>query len=194
MHRWGFANQVIFDAGKEYFSIFNHTDHAKGSSVKLLGIDFDSKLQMNETISGCIHEASWRLRTILRTRRFYNDLEMVLHFKSHVLSYLEYRTAGIYHATSIALAPLDHVLDRLLQDINMTTTDALLTCNLAPLASRRDIAMLGMIHRAVLRLGPTQFYSWFQLDINLIRISHRLNNNLSRRLVERPDLIRLDIG
>ena len=150
MHRWGFANQVTFDASKEHFSILSHTDSAEGSSVKLLGINFDTKLQMSEAITECIHEASWRLRTILRTRRFYCDLELVLHFKSHVLSYLEYRIAGIYHAITTALTPLDRILDRLLRDINMSATEALLNCNLAPLSSRRDIAMLDIIHRVVL--------------------------------------------
>ena len=35
--------------------------------------------------------------------------------------------------------------------------------NLAPLAARRDIAMLGVIHRMVLGKGPAHFKRFFQL-------------------------------
>ena len=38
--------------------------------------------------------------------------------------------------------------------------------NLAPLAARRDIAMLGLIHRAMLGRGPAQFREFSQPDID----------------------------
>ena len=111
LHRWGFANQVTFDASKEQMAILSHTNDASGDPVRLLGIEFDVKLQMGVCIAECIHEANWRIRTVLRSRRFYSDKELVLHFKSHILSFLEYRTATIYHAASTILTPLDRVLD-----------------------------------------------------------------------------------
>ena len=36
--------------------------------------------------------------------------------------------------------------------------------NIAPSNARRDIAILGSIHRAVLRIGPPQFCDLFRLD------------------------------
>ena len=119
---------------------------------------------------------------------------MVHDFKAHVLSYLEYRTPGIYHAATTVITSLDRILERFLRDINMTSEEALMNCNLAPLATRRDIAMLGLIHRTVLGLGPRQFQKWFQLDPIPPRFSRRLGRNYSKRLVERSDLVRLDIG
>ena len=44
---------------------------------------------------------------------------------------------------------------------------------LAPLASRRDIAMLGVIHRTVLGEGPPQLRDLFQLDRSAVRRSAR---------------------
>ena len=35
---------------------------------------------------------------------------------------------------------------------------------LAPLSARRDMAMLGLLHRAALKLGPPQFWEFFQLQ------------------------------
>merc|ERR1711907_700344 len=36
--------------------------------------------------------------------------------------------------------------------------------NLAPLSARRDMAMLGLIHRTVLKQGPAHFDSFFKLE------------------------------
>ena len=41
--------------------------------------------------------------------------------------------------------------------------NTLLFFNLAPLATRRGVAMLGLIHRSVLGCGPRHFASMFQL-------------------------------
>ena len=41
---------------------------------------------------------------------------------------------------------------------------ALAHCTLAPLAVKRDIAMLGIIHRTVLGKGPLEFKQFFALD------------------------------
>ena len=81
-----------------------------------------------------------------------------------------------------------------LNDLNILTIDTFLVFNLAALACRRDIAMPGLIHRTVLGTGPNHFYSWIEVDNNPPRLSQRLNPTQGRRIVERPDLIRLEIG
>ena len=47
----------------------------------------------------------------------------------------------------------------------MTKLEALNDQKLAPLAVRRDIAMLGIIHRTVLGRGPVQFRTFFKADL-----------------------------
>eukprot|EP00969_Alexandrium_andersonii_P279798 12368234-Alexandrium_andersonii.AAC.1 len=42
---------------------------------------------------------------------------------------------------------------------------ALLRFRLAPLAVRRDIALLGLVHRAALGLGPPQLQQIFRVDL-----------------------------
>ena len=44
-----------------------------------------------------------------------------------------------------------------------TEEEAFVHWNLVPLATRRDIAMLGLIHRTVLGAGPKHFQSFFRL-------------------------------
>ena len=45
----------------------------------------------------------------------------------------------------------------MLREIGVSEIDGLLEFHLAPLAARRDMAMLGLIHRSVLGLGPSYF-------------------------------------
>ena len=82
------------------------------------------------------------------------DAELLGLCKAHVLSFVGYRTPAVYHAASSTLAPLNAVLASFLKQVGISEMDALISFHLAPLASRRDMAMLGAIHRAVLGEGP----------------------------------------
>ena len=48
-----------------------------------------------------------------------------------------------------------------MRELGITEEHALLEHHLAPLTTRRDIAMLGIFHRSVLGLGPAQFKDLF---------------------------------
>ena len=55
-------------------------------------------------------------------------------------------------------------MKKFLKDLGISFKDAILHFNLALLSTRRDIAALGVIHRAILRQGPSQLHSFFILD------------------------------
>ena len=76
----------------------------------------------------------------------------------------EYRTPAIYHATRAILCRLDAVQTRFLKDIGVDEVTALTVFHLAPLCARRDMALLGFIHRTVLGKGPDQFREFFKLE------------------------------
>ena len=59
------------------------------------------------------------------------------------------------------LAPVDRVQRRLLRVLGLTDAEALQRYNLAPLTSRRDIAMLGLLHRVTLGDVSEQIRSLF---------------------------------
>ena len=84
-------------------------------------------------------------------------------YKAHLLSYIEYRIPALYHACDTALGELDRVQTRFLREAGLTEEEALLEFNLAPLSARRDLAMLGLVHRTVLGRGPKQFRNFFKL-------------------------------
>ncbi len=162
LHSWGRANQVQFDPKKESFHIL-HREHPCGLDFNTLGVVFDTKLIMDTECDTVASAANWKLRTVMKTRRFHTEIEMFQLFKSHVLPSLEYRTPAIYHASATVLDKVDSVQRVFLRDMSISAEDALMnkSFNLAPLGMRRDIAMLGAIHRAVLKKGPKQLRKCF---------------------------------
>ena len=59
------------------------------------------------------------------------------------------------------LGAVEDVQNRFLVEIGLSASDALLSFSLAPLQSRRDIAMLGILHRVLLGVAPTDIASFF---------------------------------
>ena len=185
LRTWGKANQVVFDAGKEHMVVLSHQE-PQGVAVKLLGVKFDPKLLMNVAIHECVADVGWKMRTLLRTRRFHNDAALLGLWKSHILSFIEYRTPAFYHASESVLRPLDRCLSAFLRNVGIDDLSALVRFNLAPLRSRRDIAMLAVIHRASLRLGPPVFHEYIFFSTLDLRRSARVHRH-ERQLVEYRD-------
>ena len=183
LHKWGKANQVSFDPAKESQHILA-LNGGEGINFKLLGIPFDNALTMRDAVVELVSEASWKLASILRSGRFFTDGELVTLYKSQLLSYLEYRTAAIYHACNTVLAPLDSFQDRFLSEIGVSDADALFHFNLAPLRCRRDIAMLGLIHRCVLGKGPDHFKTFFQISTNQARNTRSGSARHGRQIID----------
>ena len=78
-------------------------------------------------------------------------------YKAHLLSFLEYQTPAIYHCRRDFLENLDRAQEKFLGKAGVTEAEALINFNLALLAARRDMAMLGLLHRTVVGKGPPHF-------------------------------------
>ena len=127
-----------------------------------MGILFDPQLNMHGAIDSLTAAAKWKLRTLLRTQRFFKSADLVHLYKARILSFMEYRTAAIYHGNSTALEQVDNVQRRLLKSAGISMENGILFFGLALLNARRDMAMLGLIHRSVLGLGPEHFSKFFR--------------------------------
>lgn len=84
------------------------------------------------------------------------------------------------------MKPLDHILEKFLETIGISTYDALIEFNLAPLSTRRSLSALAVIHRAVLLKGPKHLHQFFQLDPHRPRYSTRLGHALHERQLQDP--------
>ena len=72
------------------------------------------------------------------------------------------REPGIHFASSSVLLEVDDVQARFVRELGLSEESALMTFNLAPLQVRRDIGILGVIHRAASHNGPPQLWKFFQ--------------------------------
>ena len=119
-----------------------------------------------------------KLTTLLRTSKVFDVQGLIDQFKSRILGYIEYRTSAIYHADATTLLDIERQYGRFLKAIGISKKQALDMYKLAPLNARRDMAMLGVIHRAVLGEGPAQIQKYFQLSSENL---HPNGRNLLRR-------------
>ena len=97
LHRWGNANGVLFDPGKEHFAIVDST-RPYGKPFEILGTLFDTKLTMYSGACAIMNEASRRLRMLMRARRYYKLPALFRLYKAHVLPYAERSTPAISYA------------------------------------------------------------------------------------------------
>ena len=162
LHEWGRANQVVFDPTKEEFVLIRRF-HALGPNFKLLGVTFDPQLLMHKGARVIAVEAGWRLSSLLRPRRFFTTPELMRLYKAHMLSYSESGMSGYFHASATVLDGIDRVQRRFLREMGMTDEDALLHFRLAPLGLRRQIGILGYLHRMNLGLATRQMTELFPL-------------------------------
>ena len=160
IHKWGRANSIAFDAGKESQHIL-HDRRACGDNFKILGLLFDPQLSMFHAVCGIVREASFRLRRVLCLRNHFRGNELVMYYKSEVLGYIEGFTVGIYHASPFVLQMVDEVQSSFVTSLGLSEEDAFLNFRLAPLCARRDIAMLGLLHRVVTGTAPPPLQSLF---------------------------------
>ena len=104
LHKLGKANQVSFDPAKESKHILA-LNGGEGQNFRLLGVPFDHALTMRDAVVELVSDACWKIASILRSGRFFTNVELVNFYKSKLLSYLEYRTAAIHNACDSTFAP-----------------------------------------------------------------------------------------
>jgi hypothetical protein len=153
---------VSFDPAKEEFVVLS-PDDGFGSTFRLLGPLIDTKLLMNECIDKLYRKAKPKARALLRCRRFFSVYELLVLFKSHVRSQIEWCTGAFYHAAPSKIAWLDTVHTSFLSHIGLDEREAFLRYNLAPWQLRRDIGMLGVLWKVSRGLAHQDLCALFSL-------------------------------
>ena len=142
--------------------IFFALNDRKAMGFKILGISFDTKLNMYEAVVSIVGECGSRLKMLMRVRPFYTIRGLVGLYKCHIFSFIESGTPAYSHVAPSILWMLDRVQNEFLEVIGMSKSEALIHFNLALLNSRRDIPMLGVLHKVVLGVAPTPFQTLFK--------------------------------
>ena len=80
-----------------------------------------------------------------------------MQYKTHIWGHAEYQNAAICHAVPSLLAQIDAMQRRYLHELHLTEEVAFLDHNFLPPRTRRDVAMLGLIHKRVLGTAHPAF-------------------------------------
>ena len=156
VHKWGRVNRVTFDADKEHIVVI-HPILAHGDPFKLLGCLVDFKLQMHQAMDAILAQIRPKVKSILRTRTHYDISSMIGQFKTHIWGLMEIHNDAIFHAASSALAKIDHVQQHFLDELGISDGEAFLRFNFASPLLRRNIGILGLLHKRVLGKGHPIF-------------------------------------
>ena len=124
VHLWGKANQVEFDSSKESFHVLHRSD-PYGEDFKVLGVLWDTKLNMEAECEEVGKRAYSKVRALLKLRKYYTEAELVRLYKIHVLPVLEFPTPAVYHATTTVLQNLDKVQRHFLRELKLTAEQPL---------------------------------------------------------------------
>ena len=168
VHTWGKANRVSFDAGKEHLVIIHPSSH-HGDPFRLLGLMIDLDLRMHTSIDQLVSKIRPKSTAILRTRGYYSTSELITQYKTHVWSLVEIHCGGYFHAATSLLDKVDQVQRNFLHHLQVSEQDAFLDFNFAPTILRRNIAVLGLLHKRVLGLCHRSFEGllpWYSQRFN----------------------------
>ena len=117
---------------------------------------------MDVAIEAIRNKAMPRLQAIIAAVGELGQKAAILLYKSQVRSVLVCFTPAIYHAEKGFLNRLDEVQNKLFAFLQVTPEEAFLKYNMAPLAMRRDMAMLGLLFRIARKEAPAPFQKLFR--------------------------------
>ena len=151
VHGWGRTNRVSFDAVKEHVVVL-HPVQNHGAAFKLLGCMVDTDLRMQSAIDQLTSKINPKITAILRTRAYYSVPQLIMQFKTHIWGLMEFNMGGFFHAATSLLAQIDRAQDRFLRELGISSEQALLEFNFPSPQIRRNIGILGLLHKRVLGL------------------------------------------
>lgn len=126
-------------------------------------MNFDNHLKMHHAESDLVNGAGWRLRALLRAARFFTTRQMIILYKSQILSFIEAGSICFFHAPKTTMDPLERIQRRFLREIGILAETAFLKHNLAPVHTRCDIAALGLLHKRILGICLSRLHIFSNL-------------------------------
>ena len=156
VHRRGKVNRVSFDPSKEHLVVLHPVEH-HGPCFKLLGLMIDIDLAMESAIDALLTKIVPKIKAILRTRGYHSVSDLIMQFKTHIWGLMEANMGGIFHATSTRLDKIDREQDRFLRELGISAEYAFEEYKFAPPKLRRNIGILGLLHKRVLGLCHPSF-------------------------------------
>ena len=167
VHHWGKRHRVTFDPKKEHMAVL-HPLHGDGPDFKLLGCWFDAKLTMATNVDKLAFMLKPKIKAMLRLKSVYGLSNMIQQFETHIWGYYEHHNGSILHACDTTVNKLDRLQTHFLHELHIDPEPAFLEYNFAPSVLRRDIGLLGFIHKRVLgqcHVGVTNLLPFASVNV-----------------------------
>ena len=91
-----------------------------------------------------------KIKDLVRTRHIHGVEDMIHQFKTHIWGYIEYINGCVCHAIETYLNKFDNLQNSFLRELDISPEVAVTQYNCAPITLRRDIGLLGFIHKRIL--------------------------------------------
>ena len=96
--------------------------------------------------------------------------ELINQFKTHVWSVMEVHNGAILHASNSHLQRLDDSQRHFLEEIGIDEAEAFMEFNFAPPSVRRDIGILGLLHKRVLGKSHPVFQKLLPFHVDVFGV------------------------
>ena len=162
---------------------------------------------MNEGVDLLVARVRPKIKALLRTRSCYDMNDMLGQFKTHIWGLIEYQNGAMIHASESTLDKIERLQRSFVSELRITEEMAFLDFNFGPLCLRRDIGLLGFLHKRVLnqchqgiqrlfpfKMGPSPFHDkqlesymsqitcrqdlYFRSIFGLVHVYNRLPQNI----------------
>ena len=162
-------------SGLQFFG----TTLTEAESVELLGLTLSKDLSWKQDVTSMAKSAAQRAGLLRRVAPYLLPTQRAMIYKAIIRSKMEYASTAWCGATPTSLAQLDAVQRRAIRINDLPESD-LLSHQIQPLATRRQVGALTLFHRMYYREAP-------ELLLQLLPDHHQLDPRL-RRSVRSHDL------
>ena len=132
---------------------------------------------MDQAVEKILSQMRPKIRAIVRTKPHYSTRDLVGQFKTHIWGTMEVHSGGIFHASNHLLDKFDASQRHFLEELGADERSAFLDYNFAPPSLRRNIGILGLLHKRVLGIAHPIFNKLLPYHIEIFGSLRRGEHN-----------------
>ena len=146
VHEWGQRTRVVFEVVKEIFVII-YPRLGEGDPFKILDCLFDVNFIMKLAVDKILCAVRPKIQVMLRVSHLYTQKGMIQRFEIHIWEYIQYAHGCILHASDILWSKFENLQQRFFTIFQYIGRNSFLEFGFVPIFLRRDIGILGFIHK-----------------------------------------------
>ena len=140
------------------------------TSVKLLGVNIDSRLKFDIHISEICRKAGYKLNVLGRLSKTLDIDAKILLFRSFILSFFNYCPTVWHHCDYNSMKSMEKIQKRALRyifnDFNVSYSELCERANISMVYEQRILSIILQVYKSVNNISPSYMHDWFQIKSN----------------------------